>query len=87
MKKIYDAVVSIGEYEDRQTGKKKQQYRNVGAVLVNDEGRMSLKLELIPASGFNGWINFYEPKPREEKPTAAGTGPQPTGAFNDDIPF
>lgn len=87
MKKVYDAVVTVGEYEDRQTGKTKKQYRTVGAVLQNDDGRMSLKLELIPAVNFNGWINFYEP--REKEQPAQGAVQQATGGepFSDDIPF
>jgi hypothetical protein len=86
MKKVYDAVVVVGEYEDRQSGKTKKQYRTVGAVLQNDDGRLSLKLETIPVVNFNGWINFYEPRQREQKPT----GPQivDDGApFNDDVPW
>lgn len=65
MRKIYDAVVIIGTYTDKQ-GKEKPRYMNVGAVLQGEKG-MSLKLEAIPV-GFTGWINFYEPRAREEKP-------------------
>lgn len=83
MKKVYDAVVTVGEYEDRQTGKTKKQYRTVGAVLQNDDGRLSLKLELIPAVNFNGWINFYEPREREQKPQQTGND----DGFRDEIPF
>jgi hypothetical protein len=84
MKKIFDAVVTTGEYEDRKTGTTKKQYRTVGAVLQNDEGKMSLKLELLPTVGFNGWINFYEPREREQKP--AQQAPSDEG-FDDSIPF
>lgn len=83
MKKVFDAVVTVGEYEDRQTGKKKYQYRTVGAVLQNDDGRMSLKLELIPAVNFSGWINFYEPREREQKPAQ----PQSADDGDSEIPF
>jgi hypothetical protein len=31
MKKLYDAVVVTGEYEDRQSGQKKKRYLTVGA--------------------------------------------------------
>lgn len=87
MKKVYDAVVTVGEYEDRQTGKTKKQYRTVGAVLQNDDGRLSLKLELIPAVNFNGWINFYEPREREEKAPQPQREQQQQEPFSDDIPF
>jgi hypothetical protein len=82
VKKVFDAVVSVGEYEDRETGKRKQQYRTVGAVLQSDDGRLSLKLELMPVTGFNGWVNFYPPREREQKAPA-----QQTDDFEDRIPF
>jgi hypothetical protein len=84
VKRVYDAVVSVGEYTDKQTGKKKQQYRTVGAVLRDDDGRLSLKLELIPVTGFNGWINFYEPRDKEQRTQKPATEGAP---FNDDIPW
>ena len=63
MRKVYDAVVVTGEYEDR-NGQKKKRYLNVGVVLEGDKG-LSMKLEALPVN-FNGWINFYEPKRREQ---------------------
>ena len=85
MKKVYDAVVTVGEYEDRQTGKTKKQYRTVGAVLQGDDGRLSLKLELIPAVNFSGWINFYESRDREQKQHQSAP---PADDFGDsEIPF
>lgn len=61
-KKKFDAVVTLGKYTDKKTGKEKNQYRTVGAVMEDDDGRLSLKLELLPTNGFNGWINFYPPR-------------------------
>lgn len=78
MKKVYDAVVVTGEYEDR-NGQKKKRYLNVGVVLEGDKG-LSLKLEALPVN-FNGWINFYEPKEREQRPA------QDDGFGDRDIPF
>lgn len=86
MKKVYDAVVVVGEYEDRKTGQTKKQYRTVGAVLQNDEGRLSLKLEMVPLVNFNGWINFYEPREKEQKP-AEQPRQQEQEPFSDEIPF
>jgi hypothetical protein len=76
MKKLYDAVCVTGEYVHN--GQTKKRYVNVGVVLEGDKG-LSLKLEAIPVN-FNGWINFYEPKPREQSQQAAG-------APDDEIPF
>jgi hypothetical protein len=86
MKKLYDAVVVTGEYEDRQSGQKKKRYLTVGAVFQGDKGP-SLKLEALPVAGFNGWINFYEPREREQKP--APQQQAPADEFQDDanIPF
>ena len=88
MKKVYDAVVVTGEYEDRNTGEKKKRYLNVGVVLQGDKG-LSLKLEALPVN-FNGWINFYEPKDQtQQRPTQPARGKESAGApFNDsDIPW
>ncbi len=87
MKKIYDAVVVTGKYQ--KDGQEKNRYLTVGAVFQNDKGQSSLKLEALPVSGFNGWINFYEPKgatdaPRKEAPAATQAD---AGDFSDDIPF
>lgn len=89
MKRVYDAVVVVGEYEDRKTGQTKKQYRTVGAVLQNDEGRLSLKLEMVPLVNFNGWINFYESREKEQKPSHQTTGEPRVeqNPFDDDIPF
>lgn len=83
MKKVYDAVVVTGEYEDR-NGDKKKRYLNVGVVLEGDKG-MSLKLEALPVN-FNGWINFYEPKEQSQQRPAQQR--QQEGApFNDEVPW
>lgn len=87
MKKRYDAVVVTGKYIDG-SGKEKNRYLTVGAVLENEHGHLSLKLEAIPVVGFTGWINFYAPKDK----APGGTAPKSDAApgkedFNDDIPF
>lgn len=87
MKKVYDAVASTGKYTDRNTGVEKNRYLTVGAVFVNDEGKYSLKLESLPVGpAFNGWINFYEPRAKEEKPAQQK---QAAEQFEDDkdLPF
>lgn len=89
MKKRYDAVVVTGKYTDG-SGKEKNRYLTVGAVLENEHGHLSLKLEAIPVVGFNGWINFYAPKERGGTATASaqlGDKPGAKEEFNDDIPF
>jgi len=57
-KKIYDAVAVTGEYKDSQ-GQTRKAFKNVGSVLQDGEGRMSLKLETLPVGEWSGWVNFY----------------------------
>jgi len=62
MKKIYDAVATVGKYTDQQ-GNEKKRYLTIGAVFEGDDGRLSMKLESIPVGpAWSGWVSFYEPK-------------------------
>jgi hypothetical protein len=62
MKKIKD-VVYAEKYTDR-GGEEKTRYTNCGSLLERDDGSLTVKLEAIPV-GFSGWLNCYDPKPRE----------------------
>jgi len=84
MKKLYDAVVTTGKYTDR-GGNEKTRYLTVGAVFEGEKG-LSLKLEALPTVGFNGWINFYAPREREQKPQQQ-SAPAADDDFGDSIPF
>lgn len=93
MKKTHDAVYAGEKYTDRE-GNEKTRYVNVGALFTRDDGSMTMKLESIPV-GFNGWVNFYEPKdkdgdkPARERPqrTSGGANQARGGNPDDDIPF
>jgi hypothetical protein len=63
MAKVYDVVVTQ-RYE--RNGEEKKRYINIGSVFSGDKG-MSIKLDTTPL-GWDGWAQFYEPKPREEQP-------------------
>lgn len=81
MKKVYDVVATVGKRKDG-----KNNYVKVGVVLEGDKG-LSMKLESIPCGNeWNGWLNFYEPKPRSETAPAQGDAPPPSD-FDDKIPF
>lgn len=99
-RKKYDAVATIGEYTDKQTGEKKKRYATVGTVFENDEGRLSLKLDTIPVCpGWSGFIQFYEPKSYDgadrqaslaARPVSRGMPPAPPATHDDepdDLPF
>lgn len=63
MRKVYDVVATVGKRKDG-----KPNYVKVGAVLEGDKG-LSMKLETLPMGNeWNGWLNFYEPKPRDSAP-------------------
>jgi hypothetical protein len=92
MKKIKD-VVYAEKYTDR-GGEEKTRYTNCGSLLERDDGSLTVKLEAIPV-GFSGWLNCYDPKPREGEQTQRQTRPQgqrqsaaaPTADLNDEIPW
>jgi hypothetical protein len=68
MAKVCDVVVTQ-RYE--RNGEEKKRYINIGSVFDGEKG-MSVKLDTIPL-GWDGWAQFYEPKPREEAPPASKT--------------
>ena len=93
MKRTHDAVYAGEKYTDRE-GNEKTRYINIGSLMQRDDGSLTAKIEQIPV-GFNGWINFYEPKPKDGEQRQQASRPQrqattaPAGDFADDenIPF
>jgi hypothetical protein len=80
VKKVYDVVATVGKRKDG-----KNNYVKVGVVLEGDKG-LSMKLESIPCGNeWNGWLNFYEPKPRSE--SAPRRDDDPPHDLNDPVPF
>tara|TARA_R110000868_G_scaffold234638_1_gene488355 strand:- start:1016 stop:1294 length:279 start_codon:yes stop_codon:yes gene_type:complete len=92
MKRL-DAVAVVGEYKDKNTGEMKKRYSKCGAVFINDEGEISLKLDTMPVHGWDGWINAYEPYEGERAPRSSSAPTRKTSqdrGFDDmenDIPF
>ena len=96
----HDAVVTLGEYTAAD-GTKKKRYQNVGKLFTQDDGRQSLKLDVIPCGpGWSGWISFYpiqrdapppdsdpRPEPRNRNIPANRENPPPDNHEDDDIPF
>lgn len=92
MSKItHDVVATLGEYTTAD-GQKKKRYHTCGKAFTDDEGRISIKLDAIPAAGWSGWLSLYpaerreagqppDPRPRRSGPTEAEQ------ADEDDIPF
>lgn len=98
MKKKYDAVVKTGSYTDH-TGATKGRYENVGIVMENDKGELSLLLKATfnpagiqrEAGRDNIYVNFYTPKESRQTTahdTAKQDGYQPgSAALDDEVPF
>ena len=85
--KKYDAVATVGEYKDK-NGDTKKRYMNVGVVMENDKGQLSLKLETIPVGpNWSGWISFFEPKERDAAPVTPHSAAKANAFVDDDIPF
>ncbi len=75
-KYTHDVVATTGEYTDRQTGASKKQYTNVGKAFTDDQGRISLKLTVIPVGpDWSGWLSLYPAKDREQRPAPAARQP------------
>jgi hypothetical protein len=78
-----------GEKYTTADGQEKQRWIKCGVVIDGKNG-LSLKLESIPVN-FDGWLSFFEPKPREEqRPQRQQRPQQRQGGFDDmsdDVPF
>lgn len=98
MPKIYDVVYPESEYTDTATGQQKTRWKNCGAVIKSESGRVALKLDGIPVNprpnqdGQPGlWFQLMTPQPRQnpgQPPAPAPAAPPPVPAApDDDIPF
>lgn len=81
--KIRDLAVKTGEYQDRQTGKTKGRYENVGAIMQGDNGSfIMLKRTFSPAGVINPdnrdsvLISIFEPRDQQQAPQQANQQPQ-----------
>jgi hypothetical protein len=78
-----------GEKYTTADGQEKQRWIKCGIVIDGKNG-LSLKLESIPVN-FDGWLSFFEPKPREEQRPQRQQRPQQRQSgfddMSDDVPF
>jgi len=77
--KKYDVTAVTGKYTDS-TGKEKNRYMTVGAIIETKNGPM-LKLEAVPL-GWNGWAYLNEPRAKGDDAPA-----RPMAESDGDIPF
>lgn len=78
MAKVYD--VCAGQKDGKS---EKVRWLKVGAVFEKD-GRLSMKLDSIPAGEWNGWLSLFEPKPKDDAPSRTNFGQNDP---DDSIPF
>ena len=98
MGKKYDLVVATGAYKNKE-GQDKTQWLNIGKVLEKQDGGLVMKLDCTPTSVINrdgnsvawdGWVQVFESKPREQSgaPQQQSAPEQSAGSdFGEDIPF
>lgn len=86
--KLYDMVVTVGEYVDR-NGNQKRQYETIGTVFQGQKGMYAVMKKTfnpagVPSERSSFFVSFYEPRDRQEqRPQQA----QSNQSFDDDIPF
>ena len=67
VRKVYDAGVKVGEYQDRD-GNTKGRWENIGAVFTNEKGEsfMTIKKTFnpagVPSNGDGIIISFFKPR-------------------------
>jgi hypothetical protein len=57
-------------------GRDKPVYHNVGIVRIADDMRVSVKINVIPAGNWNGWLQVlqvYDRKPKDQAPAEEST--------------
>lgn len=60
MSKVYDLLWKRGE------NRGKTQWERVGVLIEKEDGKMSVKIDLIPAGNWDGWLVVSERRQREE---------------------
>ena len=46
--------------------------KKVGVLMDKDDGKKSVKIDLVPASGWDGWLVVAERRPKETNSDACG---------------
>ena len=81
----YELVAKAGEYE--KNGEKKTRWHTCGVVMERKDGSLSAKIESLPIN-FDGWLNLWEPKPKDGAATKKGEKSKPVDPEDDGlIPF
>jgi hypothetical protein len=83
MKRIKRLVVPNGTYQ--KDGQEKTSWLTIGSMLKADDGRVKLKLDSMPVSDFDGWVNVFD---LDDGPAGGASAPAAAAPKADeDLPF
>ena len=91
-KQRLDAIAAVGEYKDAKTGETKTRFSKLGSVFIDDDGRISMKIDTIPCgTSWDGWVNAMEPvqydRPARQSSEPTRGNRRGSAADFDDAPF
>ena len=90
--KVYDLVVTTGQYVDKQ-GNQKREYETIGTVFQGQKGMYAIMKKTfnpagVPSDRSSFFVNFYEPRDKNATPPRQNGNVASQGNdFNDDIPW
>jgi hypothetical protein len=91
--KVYDLVVTTGQYVDKQ-GNQKREYETIGTVFQGQKGMYAIMKKTfnpagVPSDRSSFFVNFYEPRDRNAQATRVNgnVAPKDEQFFDDDMPF
>lgn len=84
-RRTHDVVATTGEYTDH-SGEKKKRYSNCGSAFTDDQGRISIKLDLVPVTpDWSGWLSLCpieDKQQRQQQPARRTTTPEEARRVN-----
>ena len=60
MKKVYDLLYKRGEHNG------KAQWEKVGVMIEKEDGKKSVKIDLVPVGNWDGWLVVSERKAKDD---------------------
>ena len=60
------SVIKNVVWIEKVEGRDKPNYHNVGIYMKKDDGKESIKINLLPGPGWNGWLSIFEKKDRDD---------------------
>ncbi len=54
-------------------GETKKRWNRIGKAFHNDSGQISIRIDMLPGPGWDGWINLFDEKQSEPQQSQAHT--------------